>query len=60
MELSPAAIGAARVAVTTWPEALKFQPAPAPLVNAIPAGSVSVTVVAPEVAAVPWLWVTKV
>ena len=57
---SPAARLPANVAVTTCPELAKDQPAPAAPTNASPAGSVSATVVAPTVAAVPALRTTSV
>ncbi len=52
---SPAAIGPAFVAVTTWPALPTVQPVPVPLTNASPAGSVSRTVIVPEVAWPPTL-----
>ena len=57
---SPAARLAANVAVTIAPEVAKDQPAPAAPTNPRPAGSVSRTVVAPEVAAPPRLRTTSV
>ena len=51
-ELAPAAMGvAALMQVTSWPVALHAQPVPAPLTNVKPAGSVSVTVIVPLLAA---------
>ena len=57
---SPAAMLPAKVAVTIAPAVAKDQPAPAALTNASPAGSVSRTVVAPDVAPVPALRTTIV
>jgi len=52
---APMLIGPGFVQVTTCPAALQVQLVPAPLTNPSPAGSVSVTVIAPVVAAVPML-----
>jgi hypothetical protein len=43
------------VHVALWPEPLQIQPVPLAALNVKPAGSVSVTVIVPEVAAVPVL-----
>src|SRR5262245_36563802 len=51
----PIAIGAPWIAVTIGPATAKLQPAPLPATKVRPAGSVSVTVVAPAVAAGPRL-----
>jgi hypothetical protein len=55
--LPPPASGPGFVQVTVWPAALQVQPAPAPETKVIPAGSESVIVIVPVVAAVP-LFVT--
>ena len=60
LELSPAAIAPDCVAVTIAPLCANVQPAPAPETKLIPDGSVSVTVVAPTVAAVPVFCTTNV
>ena len=58
--LSPAAIGAACVAVTMPAAATTLQPPPAALAKVRPAGSVSVTVVAKGVAVEPRFVTTSV
>jgi hypothetical protein len=57
--LSPAAIAPACVAVTIPPAAEMLQPTPTPLTNVSPAGSVSRTVTAPVVTAVPMFVTTS-
>ena len=57
---SPAARAAGKLAVTIAPEVAKDHPAPAALTNERPAGSVSRTVMAEAVAAVPGLRTTIV
>jgi hypothetical protein len=54
-ELPPTAIEARRIAVTTWPLALKLQPDPEPETYVMPGGSVSRTVVVANVGAEPEL-----
>ena len=58
--LSAAEIESEWVAVTICPDGAKLQPAPFALANVMPAGSVSVTVVAPVVAAEPRFETTSV
>jgi len=53
-------MGVPLVAVTMAPLKAKLQPAPAPLTNVRPAGSVSVTATEPVLAAVPRFVTTKV
>src|SRR5260370_1211783 len=55
-----AAIGVAEsVQVTACPLAMHDQPVPIPLANVSPAGSVSVTVIVPVIAALPPLVTTR-
>jgi len=50
-----AAIASGDVQVTVWPEAAHVQSVPVPVANVSPAGSVSTTVIVPEVGTVPVL-----
>src|SRR5262245_4884642 len=60
LELLPFAMGANRIAVTTWPALLNVQPEPVAETNVSPVGSVSVTVITPLVGAVPTLLAVSV
>src|ERR1700722_13947293 len=53
--VAPGAIGPALAQLTTWATAVHDQPVPAPLVYDTPAGSVSVSVMAPVLAPEPTL-----
>jgi hypothetical protein len=52
---APAAMTAVLVQVTIWPDALQVQPVPLAALKVKPVGSVSLTVIVPDVATLPVL-----